>query len=85
MHMDNEKIIIYYTILFIAMLAAMFIAGRYIRKLQPKTIKRINKISFSLAVASGILQYIFKKPIFMYLLGAFIVSFFMFYNYKEKA
>lgn len=83
--MDNGKTILNYILLFIALLAAMSIAGRYIRKLQPKTIKMINKISFYLAAASGILFYIYEKPIFMYLLGAFIVSFFMFFNYKEKA
>lgn len=83
--MENGKTILNYILLFIALLAAMSIAGRYIRKLQPKTIKMINKISFYLAAASGILFYIYEKPIFMYLLGAFIVSFFMFFNYKEKA
>lgn len=82
--MYNGKTILNYILLFIALLAAMSIAGRYIRKLQPGTIKRINKISFYLAAASGILQYIYDKPIFMYLLIAFIVSFFMFFNYKEK-
>lgn len=74
-----------YILLFIAMLAAMTFAGRYIRNLQPRTIKLLNKISFYLAAASGISFYIFEKTIFMYLLGAFVVSFFMFYNYKEKA
>lgn len=83
--MENGKTILNYILLFIALLAAMSIAGRYIRKLQPGAIKIINKISFYLAAASGILFYIFEKPIFMYLLGAFIVSFFMFFNYKEKA
>lgn len=82
--MENGKTILNYILLFIALLAAMSIAGRYIRKLQPRTIKIINKISFYLAAASGILFYIYEKPIFMYLLGAFIVSFFMFFNYKEK-
>lgn len=82
--MENGKTILNYILLFIALLAAMSITGRYIRKLQPGTIKIINKISFYLAAASGILFYIYEKPIFMYLLGAFIVSFFMFFNYKEK-
>lgn len=83
--MDNIRVIAFYIFLFIALLAIMFIAGKYIRKLQPRTVKRLNKITFYLAAASGVLQYIYDKPIFMYLLGASIVSFFMFYNYKEDA
>ena len=83
--MDAAKTIIYYILLLIAMLAVMSIAGRYIRKFQPETIKRINKISFYFGAASGILYYIYEKPIFMYLFVASIVSFFMFFKYKEKA
>lgn len=83
--MVNTKLIVFYIFLFIAFLAIMFIAGKYIRKLPSKTVKRINQISFGFAVVSGILQYIYDKPIFMYLLGASVVSFFMFFNYKEDA
>ncbi len=83
--MDNGKVILNYILVFIALLAGMSIVGRYIKKLQPKTIKMLNRISFYLAAGSGILFYIYENQIFMYLLAAFIVSFFMFFNYKEKA
>lgn len=77
--------IIFYSLLFFAMLALMFVGGKYIGKMQAKTVKRINQISFGVAVASGLLLYIFKNAVFEYTLLAAVISFFMFFNYREKA
>lgn len=83
--MDKVQKIIFYTLLFIAMLAVMFVAGKYVQRIPPKIAKRINQISFVFTIASGILFSILHNAILLYLSLAFLVCFFIFYNYKEKA
>lgn len=82
--MDNVKEIFVYALIFIGLLAVIFVGGRYVQRLPSDTTKKINQISFGIAVASGILLYIFHYPIFLYLFLASIVSFFLFFNYKEE-
>ncbi|MBI3399208.1 MAG: hypothetical protein HY265_06680 [Deltaproteobacteria bacterium] len=82
--MENAKVILIYSLIFIAMLAVIFVSGRYLKKIPTHAAKRINQISFSLAIASGILLYILHKAVFMYLFLSFLVVFFMFFNYKDE-
>ncbi|OGP11569.1 MAG: hypothetical protein A3G39_11505 [Deltaproteobacteria bacterium RIFCSPLOWO2_12_FULL_43_16] len=82
--MDTTYVIIGYALIFITMLAIIFIGGRFIKKMPVNTAKRVNQISFSLVIASGILLYLFHKSVFMYLFLASLVVFFLFFNYKEE-
>ncbi|HAS17043.1 MAG: hypothetical protein A2X87_08690 [Deltaproteobacteria bacterium GWC2_42_51] len=79
----NTKTIVFYAVLFIAMLVIIFVGGRYVQRLPPNLVKRINTISFGLAIGSGILLYMFHKAIFMYLFLATLVIYFISFNYKE--
>ncbi|MBI5199740.1 MAG: hypothetical protein HZA09_06985 [Nitrospirae bacterium] len=83
--MDNVSNITYYTMLFIGMLAVLFIVGRYVQKIPPAMVKKLNRISFVVALISGVFAAATQKPIFMYLLFASIICFFIFFNYKEDS
>lgn len=80
----NTKTIVFYAVLFIAMLVIIFVGGRYVQRLPPNLVKRINTISFGLAIGSGILLYMFHKAIFTYLFLATLVVYFISFNYKEE-
>lgn len=82
---DNKAaVIIIYTLIFIAMLAVIFIGGRYVRRLPANVVKRVNQISFGAAVGSGILLYLFSSTVFIYLFLASLMSYFLFFNYREE-
>lgn len=83
--MDKVSKITYYTMLFIGMLAVLFVVGRYVRKIPPAIVKKLNRISFAVALISGVFAAATQKPIFTYILVASIVSFFIFFNYKDDA
>jgi hypothetical protein len=83
--MDKVSNITFYTLIFVGMLAVLFIAGRYVRKIPPDIIKKLNRISFIVALISGAFAVIAQKPLFTYILVASIVSFFIFFNYKEDS
>ena len=82
--MEKTQVIIGYSLIFVGLLIAMFIAGKRIQKLRPDVIKRVNKISFILAIVFGLLNYFLDKPVLMYLFGVSLICFFLFLNYKEK-
>lgn len=79
----NTKTIVFYAVIFIAMLAIIFVGGRYVQRLPPNLVKRINTISFGLAIGSGVLLYMLHKAIFTYLFLATLVIYFISFNYKE--
>ncbi|MBI5874240.1 MAG: hypothetical protein HZB81_00030 [Deltaproteobacteria bacterium] len=81
--MTDTHSIIVYALIFIGMLAVIFVGGRYARKIPSDTTKRINQISFGIAIGSGILLYLLHNAI-MYLFLAALVVFFLFFNYKEE-
>ncbi len=83
--MDKVSVIIYYTMLFIGMIAVLFVVGRFVKKIPPAMVKKLNRISFAVALISGVFAAATQKPIFTYILVASIVSFFIFFNYKEDA
>lgn len=82
--MNEERTIVIYALIFIAILAIIFIGGRYARKIPFATAKKINQISFSIAVVSGVLLSIVHYTAFLYLFFISLVCFFLFFNYKEK-
>lgn len=82
--MSDTYSIIIYALIFIGMLVVIFVGGRYARKIPSDTAKRINQLSFGIAIGSGILLYLLHNVIFMYLFLAALVLFFLFFNYKEE-
>lgn len=82
--MTGTYSIIVYALIFIGMFAAIFVGGRYVRKIPSDRAKRINQISFGIAIGSGILFYLLHNAFFMYLFLASLVAFFLFFNYKEE-
>ena len=82
--MNEERAIVIYALIFIAILAIIFIGGKYVRKIHSAIAKKINQISFGIAIASGVLLYVLHHAIFMYLFLVSLVCFFLFFNYKEE-
>lgn len=82
--MSEERSIVIYALIFIAMLVIIFIGGRYVRKIPSAIAKKVNQISFGIAIASGVLLYVLHHAIFMYLFLIALVCFFLFFNYKEE-
>ena len=82
--MNEEGAIVIYALIFIAILAIIFIGGRYVRKIPSAVAKKINQISFGIAIASGVLLYVLHHALFMYLFLVSLVCFFLFFNYKEE-
>ena len=82
--MNDAKMIVFYAGIFIGMLAVIFIGGRYAQRLPANICKRINQISFGIAITGGLLLYLLHNAIFMYLFLASLVFFFIFFNYKEE-
>lgn len=76
--------IVFYIGVFILILAAIYTAGRFAKKLPSNIIKIVNWISFGIAVISVILSYIYKDDIYKYILFASIIIYFIFYNYDSK-
>jgi len=58
-------------------------ADRWIKRLDPKTVKTVNWVGFVLGVAGGILWYLFAQGIFMIITLAGIVLYFLFYGYDR--
>jgi len=82
---DNKAaVIVTYTLMFIVMLAVIFIGGRYVRRLPGNVVKKVNQISFGAAVGSGILLYLFSSTVFIYLFLASLMCYFLFFNYREE-
>lgn len=79
-----KEIFLYTLIIFIGLLAVIFVGGRYVQRLPSRITKKINQISFGIAVASGILLYIFHYAVILYMFLVSLVCFFLFFNYKEE-
>lgn len=58
-------------------------ADRYIKKMDPKTVKTVNWIGFVVGVAGGVLWYAFAQGIFMIITLAGVVIYFLFYGYDR--
>ncbi|HEY4708466.1 MAG TPA: hypothetical protein VII64_13485 [Thermodesulfobacteriota bacterium] len=58
-------------------------ADRWIKRLDPKTVKTVNWVGFVLGVAGGILWYLFAQGIFMIITLVGIVLYFLFYGYDR--
>lgn len=80
--MDIQTII-FYAVIFIAILAVIFIGGRYVQRLPSYIVKKAHQISFAIAIGSGILLYMLHHQIFIYIFLAALAGFFLFFNYKE--
>lgn len=58
-------------------------ADRWIKKMEPKTVKTVNWAGFVLGVAGGILWYLFAYGIFMIITLVGVVLYFLFYGYDK--
>ncbi len=56
-------------------------ADKKIVHLNPKTVKTVNWIGFSIGAIGGILWYIFHDPIFMFITVGGVIIYFLFYGY----
>jgi multisubunit Na+/H+ antiporter MnhB subunit len=65
----------------IAMILLYKNADKWIKKLDPKTVKTVNWIGFILGVVGGVLWYLFAYGIFMIITLIGIVLYFLFYGY----
>ncbi len=59
-------------------------ADRWIKGLEPDTIKTVNWAGFIMAVIGGTLWYFYNHNAFMFLTLTGIVIYFLFYNYDEE-
>lgn len=82
--MEKIRVIFGYFLIFVGMLIALSIAGKHIKRIPPNVVRRVNQVSFIVAVVSGLLLYFLDNPIFMYLFAVSLISFFLFYNYETK-
>lgn len=58
-------------------------ADRWIKRLDPKTVKTVNWVGFVVGVVGGILWYLFAQGIFMIITLIGIVMYFLFYGYDK--
>lgn len=58
-------------------------ADRFIKKLNPETVKKINWAGFLIGVAGGIAWYALHNGIFMFITLFGIVIYFLFYGYDQ--
>ncbi len=67
----------------IAMILLYKYADRWIKRLDPKTVKTVNMVGFVLGVVGGILWYLFAQGIFMIITLVGILLYFLFYGYDR--
>ncbi len=68
---------------FILMMVGYRVADRYVKKLDPKTVKTVNWIGFVVGVAGGILWYASSNQIFMFITVIGTITYFLFYGYDK--
>lgn len=73
----------------ISMILVYKYADRWVKKMDPRTVKTLNWIGFIVGVAGGILWYATSNGIFMLITLAGVLAYFLFYGYdsmeeKEK-
>ncbi len=71
-------------VIFIAFMLIYRYLDRWVSQLPAETVKTINRVGFWFALLSGILWYILKDPIYMFLTLAGVVVYFLFYNYDKE-
>ncbi|OGP17588.1 MAG: hypothetical protein A2054_02360 [Deltaproteobacteria bacterium GWA2_55_10] len=67
----------------IALILLYKYADRWIKRLDPKTVKTVNWVGFVLGVVGGILWYLFAQGIFMIITLVGILLYFLFYGYDK--
>lgn len=67
----------------IAMVLLYKNADKWIKKMDPKTVKAVNWIGFIIGVVGGVLWYLFAYGIFMIITLIGIVLYFLFYGYDK--
>lgn len=67
----------------IAMMLLYKHADRWIKKMDPKTVKTINWVGFIMGVVGGVLWYSFAQGIFMIIALIGILLYFLFYGYDK--
>lgn len=67
----------------IAMVLLYKNADKWIKKMDPKTVKTVNWIGFIIGVVGGVLWYLFAYGIFMIITLIGIVLYFLFYGYDK--
>jgi len=68
---------------FILMMIGYRVADRYVKKIDPKTVKTVNWIGFVVGVVGGILWYLFANQIYMFITVIGTITYFLFYNYDN--
>ncbi|MBI1910590.1 MAG: hypothetical protein HYS21_01160 [Deltaproteobacteria bacterium] len=69
--------------IFIALMILFKRADKWVKKLQPKTVKTINWIGFIVGLAGGVLWYAYDHNLFMFMTLIGIVTYFLFYSYDS--
>ena len=67
----------------IALILLYKYADRWIKRLDPKTVKTVNWIGFGIALAGGILWYLAKHTAFMYVTFIGVTIYFLFIRYDS--
>lgn len=58
-------------------------ADRWVKKMDPKTVKTVNWVGFVMGIAGGTLWYLFAQGIFMIITLIGVVLYFLFYGYDK--
>lgn len=69
--------------IFILMMVGYRVADRYVKRLDPKTVKTVNWIGFVVGVVGGILWYAFSNQVYMFITVIGIITYFIFYGYDK--
>lgn len=69
---------------FIAIMLVFRYAGRFIKTLQPKTVKIINWAGFAVAALGGVAWYLFANGIYMIATLLGVIVYFLFYSYDTE-
>lgn len=69
---------------FIIMFLFYRYTDKYVKRLPVKTVKRLNSISFAIAIVAGVAWYLYHNTIAMIVTLAAMLFFFVFYDYKRE-
>ncbi|MBI5492723.1 MAG: hypothetical protein HY893_07305 [Deltaproteobacteria bacterium] len=70
--------------LLLAMVFLYRFADRWIKKMDPGTVKKANKAGFIIGVAGGIGWYLLHYSVFMLITVAGVIIYFLFYGYDRE-
>lgn len=68
---------------FIVLMFVYRVADKKIKTLSPKTVKTVNWIGFGMALAGGILWYLFHTWVYMPVTVLGVIIYFLFYGYDK--